>query len=232
MFSYDKWFDDGVLILTSHTDIRRKAIYRGWMMNPEQYEYFYDLLLKQNIELITNPEEYKLMHLFTNVYPYFGKDTAKMKVYPLHQEIKVKDLKDFDKFMVKDYVKSVKGTKFPKYFDQSVTQEEFDKWMEIFYQYRGSLLTGGICIKEYLSLKYYEGKTNEYRVVYMNHQVISVCQNSKQPEYASVVPQELINKYKNLNSKYYTIDYAECEDGSWKVIEAGDGSVSGLAEKK
>lgn len=36
------------------------------------------------------------------------------------------------RFMVKDYVKSVKGSEFPKFFDESVTQEEFDKWMEIF----------------------------------------------------------------------------------------------------
>ena len=28
----------------------------------------------------------------------------------------------------------------------------------------------------------------------------------------------------------YTVDYAELEDGSWKIIEAGDGQVSGLAE--
>ena len=28
----------------------------------------------------------------------------------------------------------------------------------------------------------------------------------------------------------YTIDFAELEDGSWKIIEAGDGSVSGLSD--
>lgn len=28
----------------------------------------------------------------------------------------------------------------------------------------------------------------------------------------------------------FTVDYAELEDGSWKIIEAGDGQVSGLAE--
>lgn len=29
-----------------------------------------------------------------------------------------------------------------------------------------------------------------------------------------------------------TIDYAELSDGTWKVIEAGDGSVSGLSENQ
>ena len=44
--------------------------------------------------------------------------------------------------------------------------------------------------------------------------------------------QELVEKYKNLPSCYYTVDYAELADGTWKVIEAGDGSVSGLSENQ
>lgn len=70
-----------------------------------------------------------------------------MKVYPLHEQIEISDLrKYFNRFMVKDFIKSVKGTEFPKFFDASIAQEEFDDWMEVFYQYRGDLLTGGICI--------------------------------------------------------------------------------------
>ena len=48
--------------------------------------------------------------------------------------------------------------------------------------------------------------------------------------YAPEVPRELIEKYNDLPSNYYTVDYAELEDNTWKVIEAGDGSVSGLSE--
>ncbi len=39
-----------------------------------------------------------------------------------------------------------------------------------------------------------------------------------------------MKKYNDLPSNYYTVDYAELEDNTWKVIEAGDGSVSGLSE--
>lgn len=41
---------------------------------------------------------------------------------------------------------------------------------------------------------------------------------------------ELIDKYKDLPSCYYTVDYAELSDGTWMIIEAGNGSVSGLSE--
>ena len=42
---------------------------------------------------------------------------------------------------VEDYVKSVKGTEFPRFFDQTIIQESFECWMQVFYQYRGDLLT-------------------------------------------------------------------------------------------
>ena len=154
LFSYDKWVSEGRLALHNAPSEPSTALMRGWMMKPEQYKPFYEELLKNNIRLVTSPEEYELMHIFPNVYERFGLDTAKMKLYPLHQQINVEEVKKhFNRFMVKDYVKSVKGTDFPRFFDNSVTQEEFDRQMELFYKYRGDLLTGGICIKEFLDLK-------------------------------------------------------------------------------
>lgn len=233
LFGYDQWFNEGRLVVNGAPDEMRLTVYRGWMMKPEQYERFYNLLLEQNIRLVTKPKQYKRMHIFPNIYEQLKEDTAKMELYPLHEQIDVERIKkSFHKFMVKDYVKSVKGTEFPKYFDEHITQEEFDKWMEVFYKYRGNLLTGGICIKEFLPLKYYGGRTNEYRVFYINHEVATVSRNSAQGSYTPLPPQELIEKYKNLDSIYYTVDYAELEDGSWRIIEAGDGSVSGLSENQ
>ena len=233
LFGYDKWFNEDKLIVRDAPDTEHLAVYRGWMMKPEQYERFYYQLLDKNIRLITEPEQYRLMHVFPNVYESIREDTAKMEIYPLHTKIDVESLKkSFNHFMVKDYVKSVKGTEFPKYFDRSVTQEEFDRWMEVFYKYRGELLTGGICIKEYLDLKQYGDKTNEYRVFYINHEIATVCRNSGQGNYTQEPPAEMIEKYRHLASPYYTVDYAELEDGTWKIIEAGDGEVSGLSDNQ
>lgn len=231
LFGYDKWINEQVLILNEKPEKMRKAVMRGWMMKPELYEKLYNTLIENNIELVTSPAEYKKMHIFPNVYTVFGNDTAEMKIYPLHGQINVEELKSkFKRFMIKDYVKSVKGTEFPKYFDASITQEKFDEWMKVFYKYRGNLLTGGICVKEFLDLKFYGKSPNEYRVFYVCNEVLTVSRNSGQKEYTPEPPKELIEKYKNLPSCYYTVDYAELSDGTWKVIEAGDGSVSGLSE--
>lgn len=232
-FGYDQWINEGQLVVKDVFEEMRSAVYRGWMMKPKQYEQLYYLLLEKNIRLITNPEEYRELHVFPNVYKHLVEDTASMEIYPLHSQIDVEQLKKrFKRFMVKDYVKSVKGTAFPRYFDSTVTQEEFDQWMEVFYAYRGDLLTGGICIKEFLSLKYYGSRTNEYRVFYINHEPATISRNSGQGIYTQAPPQALINKYKELNSPYYTVDYAELEDGTWRVVEAGDGGVSGLSENQ
>ena len=233
LFGYDKWFNEDKLVISNAPDEEHTAVYRGWMMKPDQYERFYNLLLDNSIRLVTEPEQYRLMHIFPNIYECVKEDTAKMELYPLHTQIDVEKLKkSFDRFMVKDYVKSVKGTEFPGYFDQNITQEDFDRWMEVFYKYRGDLLTGGICIKEFLNLKRYGGKTNEYRVFYINHETATICRNVGQGNYTPAPPGELIEKYRNLASPYYTVDYAELEGGAWKIIEAGDGEVSGLSDNQ
>lgn len=231
IFSYDQWFNENKLVLHNAPATMKTAVYRGWMMKPEQYEEFYHLLVQNNIQLTTEPNAYRLMHIFPNVYDHIKEDTAKMQIFPLHTQIDVEQLKmNFERFMVKDYVKSVKGTEFPRYFDPSVTQKEFDKWMETFYKYRGNLLTGGICIKEFLDLKMYGSCSNEYRVFYINHEVAAISRNSGQGNYVPQPPRELIDRYCHLDSPFYTVDFAELEDGSWRILEVGDGQVSGLSE--
>lgn len=232
LFGYDKWFSKSILKLNKSFDVKVMGIYRGWMMSPEKYRRFYELLEKENIQLITSPEQYERMHMFPNVYSLFEKngDTPKMEIYPLHEEIDIEIIKKkFKRFMVKDFVKSVKGTDFPAYFDQTVTQEEFNHWMDKFYMYRGELLTGGICIKEFVELKKYGNKTNEYRVFYLNNHIATISRNSGQKDSTPLPPTNLIERYKYIDSPFYTIDFAELEDGIWMIIEAGDGSVSGLS---
>ena len=232
LFSYEKWFNDGKLVLEKEPPELVCGVYRGWMMQPEKYVIFYNELENKNIRLITTPEEYERFHIFPNIYPTFGNDTAKMLIYP-DGKVDLDEVNStFKRFMVKDFVKSVKGTDFPKYFENTVTQEEFDRQMEIFFKYRSDLYTGGICIKEYLDLKTYDGKTNEYRVFYNGNEIATVSRNSGQGIYAPMPPKEMIEKYKSLGSPFYTVDYAELSDGSWKVIEAGDGQVSGLSDNQ
>ena len=155
------------------------------MLKPKEYAKLYSLLSGNGIILLTRPSEYEEMHLFPNVYPHIEADTAGMMIFE-DGKVDIEAVKrQYPRFMVKDSVKSVKGTEFPAFFDSKVTQDEFDMWMEVFYKYRGNLLTGSICIKEYLDLKRYNGRTNEFRVFYADHKIISICRNSLQPDHTA-----------------------------------------------
>ena len=174
LFNYDEWLAGDLLRIRSDEAITNPVIYRGWMLKPNEYEELYLTLELQGIQLLTSPEEYQNLHLFPNVYPDIREDTAGMMIFE-DGDVDVETVKRaFPRFMVKDSVKSAKGTEFPAFFDRTVTQQEFDEW---------------------------------------------TC----------TPPEELIKKYSGLKSLYYTVDYAEMTDGTWKIIEAGDGGVSGLS---
>lgn len=231
LFSYDTFLENGKLQLKGDTSLDCPVIYRGWMLKPEKYVELYHQLQNMDLQLITSPQEYKKMHSFPDIYPELAVDTAPMIVYDDPEKIDYEQIrKTFRKCMVKDFVKSVKGTDFPKCINTDIGEEEFRKLIRQFLSYRGELYTGGICIKEFLELKRYGERTNEYRVFYCNHQAITISRNSGQPDYLPEPPKALVTKYSSLNSPFYTVDYAETADESWKIIEAGDGQVSGLSD--
>ena len=212
-------------------EISAQALYRGWMMKPEEYQLFYERLAENGLKLLTAPAQYSALHIFPNAYKYLKEDTPQTLFFPLHARMDVEEIrKQLGDFLIKDHVKSAKNTDFPVFFGRDMSQKVFDGWMERFYEIRGELLTGGILAKQYVQLKKYDGHTNEYRVFYLCGHIVSVSRNSLQPGYTAMLPRSLAEKYAALPSPFYTVDYAEIEDGSWTVIEAGDGGVSGLSE--
>ena len=230
LFDYSSWFESRKLVLNRDSDCDL-ILYRGWMMKPELYCEFEKQLKSLGYYPIVDSSSYKRLHEFVNVYPIIRNDTAPIMEFPLHTRIDVEFIKStFGRFMVKDYVKSVKGSDFPVYFDSTITQSEFDRWMEKFYQYRGNLLTGGICIKKYLDLKKYDSHTNEYRAFFYRNELMLLMKSSNQNDTCCKPPVELINKYKILDSPFFTLDFAQLEDDSWIIIESGDGQVSGITD--
>lgn len=156
LYDYEQFVKDGTLKLSKKNGERTQAVLRSWMLNAEQYSDLYHKLLDKNLSLATSPAQYENLHLFPRVYPFIAEDTPKIICYEKEEieNISIAEIAaKFEKFIVKDFVKSEKGTDFPTYFEASITQEEFSRWLKIFRDYRGKLFTGGICIKEYVELK-------------------------------------------------------------------------------
>lgn len=233
LFSQLLWDEQQKLRLYPSSLESDELIYRGWMMKPEIYRSFYLRLVDAGLQPITDPDAYALLHLYPGIAPAFGSDTGKLMTISSSHPVSIEEVRaEMDSFVMKDEVKSVKGTRFPMQIASSVSQEEFNELRSWFCALRGPLLTGRICLKEYFNLKRYGSRTNEWRVIYCAGEMISKEPNSGQPAWADPVPDELTERYAALPSPFYTVDYAQLTDGSWKVIEAGDGGVSGLSNRQ
>ena len=81
VFDYQAWFREQRLRLSHVPEREITAVYRGWMMKPEQYAVFYRELLSQKIRLLTTPEMYEKLHLFPRVYPALLPNTARMLTF-------------------------------------------------------------------------------------------------------------------------------------------------------
>lgn len=228
-FDHDEFVSSNNLKFYSGELEEGMCIYRGWMLKPEQYGKLYDYLKDKKLNLINNPEQYSICHEFPNSYSMLETITPPILTFPKDFAIDWESVKGkFEKFMMKDFVKSVKGSEFPQYFDRSYSNIELDGYLKKFIALRGDLYTGGIVLKKYMPLAKNLGNTNEYRAFYLNGVLISLFKNSNQQDSSNRVPITFIDSVPKLKSNFYTVDLAELENGDWIVIEVGDGQVSGL----
>ena len=207
-------------------------IYRGWMMKPSEYELFHRALVGLGLRPITSPEAYAELHMFPLAYErheVLRSSSPSLLVFPGTVVDAGAVNERFERFMVKDYVKSVKGTSFPASVRTPISQGDLDALVAEFVRLRGGLFTEGIVLKEVVDLRRYGGATNEWRAFYLQGKLLNVCQNSNQHANTPAPPAGLVSSCGSLGSPYYTVDFAELRDGCWAVIETGDGQVSGLA---
>ena len=227
-------FDESGRVVLSHPflDCDLPVIYRGWMMKPNVYEAFHSGLAELGLRPLVSPEEYAEFHMFPLAYErhealrLFSPQLLAFQGTEVDADV-VNER--FSRFVVKDYVKSVKGTSFPTSIQTPITQVDLDTLVGEFVRLRGGLFTEGMVFKEAVNLKRYGDATNEWRAFYLQGRLLSVCRNSNQWAYAPMPPESLVTSCESLGSPYYTVDFAELEDGSLVVIETGDGQVSGLA---
>lgn len=228
-YNYDDFAAGGKLRFYPSAFEGGLCVYRGWMLQPRAYETLYQALADRGLRLINTPAEYENCHEFPNSYPLLEAFTPGIMVYEMDQAVDWKAVRErLGKFMMKDYVKSVKGSDFPVYFDDSYTDEEMERYREEFIRLRDRLFVKGIVLKEYVDLRKNDGVTNEYRAFYLYGKRITLSKNSNQRRDLPV-PEAFAGRMPRLESNFYTIDFAELEDGRWIVVETGDGQVSGLS---
>lgn len=235
-FNYDEFVSLGKSLKLNFyaSNIKLKAIYRGWMLNSKDYKRFYnELLEKYNIELFTTPSEYENTHYFVNSYERISKYTPKTIWFEEGKEIDWNIVREsFDKFIVKDFVKSVKGFNFPEFLDSSLSDEELNSYIFKFKEIRGDLYSGGIVLKEFIDLNKIGNHTHEFRAFYINGKFSFMYANSNNEKDFIPNYKALEKQFSLIDSPFYTIDFALTNKGDYIVIEIGDGQVSGIPSVK
>ena len=214
---------------------RAILVLRSWMLNTPQYEELYDIIDKMGYEFINTPEQYKNCHHFPESYDYTKDYTSKAIFIKEWDADILQDISDFfggKSFIMKDFVKSAKYVPGLFKMQGGITGEALLEKVEEFVEHRGKLFSEGLVFKEFENLKKYGENVNEYRLFFYENRLVSCSQNSNLKPLEGVVP--LSTKFAEdiafqIDSNFFTIDIAEKEDGTWMIIETGDGQVSGLS---
>ena len=231
LFDHDQFINYKQLISDIDFSESGKMILRSWMLKGDQYRELYNTLSRNKIELVNTPEQYLNCHYYPNIYKTIEQWAPRSIWFNDINENVVELCRNHinNDIIIKDYVKSEKGFNDIFLLEKSLNKEDFFERVLKFKNSRGKLFSEGIVFKEYHKLRNYGDRTNEYRFFVLNGNIISVSQNTgltygQSPDYNFL--KEIIP---NIDSNFFTIDIAEKEDGSWMILECGDGQVSGLS---
>jgi hypothetical protein len=223
------------------------AIYRGWMLKPAVYSKLHQALLEKNIQLINPPEAYRLCHHFPESYPLIAAQTPRSAVIHLDSEFSIeKVMQALQPFadrpvILKDFVKSRKhewheACYIPSASDRSTVQRVTERFIEL----QGNEINEGLVFREFVEFEPLTVHSRsgmplirEFRLFFLKNELLEATEYWEQGEYGDVRPpvglfSDIAGK---IASSFFTMDVARRKDGTWMIIELGDGQVAGLPDK-
>ena len=232
LYDHDEFVSNGNFISNfNFSDKSDFVILRSWMLKKDQYSNLWNVLNKHGFTMINTPIQYLNCHYYPNVHNKIEKYSPPSVWFEdLSNEncILMRNMIDGD-VIIKDYVKSEKESEDIFILEKEVLNENLIQRVHKFKESRGKLFNEGIVFKKKLNLKKYGNKTNEFRLFYLYHKLISISQNSELG-FGNVPNIDFLTTIVDtIDSNFFTIDLAELEDDSWAILECGDGSVSGLS---
>ncbi|GGK24480.1 hypothetical protein GCM10008955_17590 [Deinococcus malanensis] len=224
------------------------AVFRGWMMRPETYATLYDALKARGWSLVNTPEQYLYTHHLPQSYSDIkdvtpGTDWVRAATPAEVDREEVKAiLESFgpQPLIVKDYVKSRKHEWLEACFiPDAMDVEQAMQVIETFLARQGEQFQGGLVLRAFEPFKALATHsrsgmplTREYRLFVLDGEVVTSDVYWEEGDY----PEEtlplgrFVEVARRVNSRLFTMDVAQREDGEWRVVELGDGQVAGLPE--
>lgn len=223
------------------------AIYRGWMLTPEQYQQLYSALSERNYELVNSAAAYRHCHYLPENYPVIAAHTPATVSLPLPEctniDTIMQALHPFGDtpIILKDYVKSRKYEWYEAcYIPSAADRAAVERVVQRFFELQGPTINGGLVFREYVALhqigthsKTDLPLTQEYRLFFLDGHLLSLAEYWEEGHYNTPLPPPDIFQHivPQVRSRFFTMDIARCTDNTWTIIELGDGQVAGLPER-
>lgn len=223
------------------------ALYRGWMLRPEQYAQLYTALQERGYQLLNTPTAYRHCHYLPESYPIIATHTPQSVYLPLSEcddiDHILQALAPFGEkpLVLKDYVKSRKyewheACFIPSAADRAAVERVVSRFLAL----QGEDINGGLVFREYIAFQPVGTHdttdlplTKEYRLFFLDGTLLSMAEYWEGGQYdeASPPPDIFREVVPQVQSRFFTMDIAQRPDGSWMIVELGDGQVSGLPER-
>lgn len=217
--------------------------YRGWMIPSRHYVVLADALEERGTVLHTSPAQYRAAHELPGWYRTFARVTPRSAWLPLRPrtvpgEAALASLatgigtsgtggSGSRAAVVKDYVKSRKHEwNEASFVPDTADTARMAAVVRRFVELQEDSLAGGIVLR---SFERFTGE--EARVWWVNGEAVQVTAHPDTPRSLpspSVGP--VAPLVRALDCPFVTTDMALREDGTWRVVEVGDGQVSGFPE--
>lgn len=209
--------------------------YRGWMIPTPAYADLDAALTERGVQLLTSPAQYRTAHELPGWYPAFAAVTpasswlacAPLRAPGPDELARAAAKLPVGAGIVKDYVKSRKhdwdqACYLPDLADTEAVHRVVSRFVEL----QDDALAGGIVLRAFEDL---HREAGEARVWWLDGEAVLTTAHPDTPDLRPV-PElaEVGPLVRHLGCRFVTTDLARRTDGTWRVIEVGDGQVSDL----
>src|SRR5271170_1780051 len=85
------------------------CVYRGWMLNPEEYMYFAEMGRLAHLNLLTTRDQYLAAHHLPNWYPLIKNYTPNTQVFPFDKPLFINRTLKEAAVPITEFIKSMQG---------------------------------------------------------------------------------------------------------------------------
>jgi ATP-grasp domain, R2K clade family 3 len=219
----------------------RRWLYRGWMLDEDEYTALYDAMSERDETLVVDPASFAEATYAPSYLPLLGARTAPARWTEgesLREAWEVGQELGPPPWVLKDHVKSAKEEWHRACFvPAGATFDDFAAIGERLLELRGDRFARGFVIKRYLELATLAGwaperrrVTDEHRLVFWDGALVAHA-----PYYdvdaALDQPGQFAWLGETIGSPFFTADVARLASGGYTVLELNDGGCSTLPER-